>query len=141
MGEHGLLAGFTPRLVTLLTAGGGLLVAAVVKHADNVLKTATATAIVATCLVTAVTSGALPSAGFVQGMALVIGSMFCRTRRRPARAARAEAAARRVTRAVDVVWGRVRISPHHESRRSFVPRRSPEDHKSRNGKYARRWPA
>ena len=41
------------------------------------LKTyATATAIVATCLVTAVTSGVLPSAGFVQGMALVIGSMF-----------------------------------------------------------------
>ena len=79
IGAHGLLAGFTPAvwLVTLLTAGGGLLVAAVVKHADNVLKTyATAVAIVVTCLVTAVSSRVLPSAGFLRGMALVIGSMF-----------------------------------------------------------------
>mgnify|MGYP006138320957 CR=1 FL=1 len=79
IGAHGLLAGFTPAVwgVTLLTAGGGLLVAAVVKHADNVLKTyATAVAIVVTCLATAVSSRVLPSAGFLRGMALVIGSMF-----------------------------------------------------------------
>ena len=76
---HGLLAGFTPAvwLVTVLTAGGGLLVAGVVKHADNVLKTyATAVAILATCTFTAVSTGVLPSLGFMQGLLLVIGSMF-----------------------------------------------------------------
>ena len=76
---HGLLAGFTPLvwLVTVLTAGGGLLVAGVVKHADNVLKTyATAVAILATCAFTAVSTGVLPSVGFMQGLLLVIGSMF-----------------------------------------------------------------
>lgn len=38
---HGAFVGFTPSvwLVTTLTAGGGLLIAAVVKHADNLLKT------------------------------------------------------------------------------------------------------
>jgi len=76
---HGLLAGFTPLvwLVTVLTAAGGLLVAGVVKHADNVLKTyATAVAILATCAFTAVSTGVLPSIGFMQGLVLVIGSMF-----------------------------------------------------------------
>ena len=57
--------------------GGGLLVAGVVKHADNVLKTyATAVAILATCAFTAVSTGVLPSVGFMQGLLLVIGSMF-----------------------------------------------------------------
>ena len=56
---------------------GGLLVAGVVKHADNVLKTyATAVAILATCAFTAVSTGVLPSLGFMQGLLLVIGSMF-----------------------------------------------------------------
>ena len=38
---NGAFVGFTPAvwLVTTLTAGGGLLIASVVKHADNLLKT------------------------------------------------------------------------------------------------------
>ena len=60
-----------------LKALGGLLVAAVVKYADNVLKTyATAIAIVLTCIIGAVTSRSAPSVGFLQGMALVIASIF-----------------------------------------------------------------
>ena len=77
--EHGLLAGFTPLvwLVTLLTAGGGLLIAAVVKYADNVLKTyATAIAIVVTCIIGTVTTGVAPAPGFLCGMALVLLSML-----------------------------------------------------------------
>ena len=77
--EHGLLAGFTPLvwLVTLLTACGGLLIAAVVKYADNVLKTyATAIAIVVTCIIGTVTTGVAPAPGFLCGMALVLLSML-----------------------------------------------------------------
>jgi len=77
--SHGLLAGFTPLvwLVTLLTAGGGLLVAAVVKYADNVLKTyATALAILVTCTVGTLTTGVAPSPGFLSGMAMVLMSML-----------------------------------------------------------------
>jgi len=56
---------------------GGLLVAAVVKYADNVLKTyATAIAIILTCILTCVSTGMLPSIGFVQGMLMVIASIF-----------------------------------------------------------------
>ena len=56
---------------------GGLLVAAVVKYADNVLKTyATAIAIVLTCVVTCVQSRIVPSLGFLQGMSMVIASIF-----------------------------------------------------------------
>jgi len=77
--EHGLLAGFSPIvwLVTLLTAGGGLLIAAVVKYADNVLKTyATAIAIVVTCIIGTVTTGVAPTPFFLCGMALVLLSML-----------------------------------------------------------------
>ena len=76
---HGLLVGFTPAvwLVTALTACGGLLVAAVVKHADNLLKTySTAVAILVTCLFTTATTGVAPSACFLQGMALVLSSLL-----------------------------------------------------------------
>ena len=76
---HGLLAGFTPLvwLVTILTAGGGLLVAAVVKYADNVLKTyATAVAILLTCTFGTLSTGVLPSRGFLNGMVLVLASML-----------------------------------------------------------------
>jgi len=61
--EHGLLVGFTPLAwsVVLLKALGGLLVAAVVKYADNVLKTyATAIAIIRPHGVTAVRRHRLP---------------------------------------------------------------------------------
>jgi len=77
--EHGLLGGFTPLvwLITALTAGGGLLIAAVVKYADNVLKTyATAISIVLTCTVQVLATGVPPSVGFLQGMALVLASCF-----------------------------------------------------------------
>jgi len=78
MRTHGVLAGFTPAVwtSTALTASGGLLVASVVKHADTVLKTyATATAILVTCLVTAVSTGVPPSPGFALGLLLVLASM------------------------------------------------------------------
>jgi UDP-sugar transporter A1/2/3 len=77
--EHGVLVGFTPLvwLATALTAFGGLLIAAVVKYADNVLKTfATAVAIVLTCAAQVVSTRTAPSAGFLQGMALVLLSML-----------------------------------------------------------------
>ena len=78
LSSNGLLVGFTPAawLVVSLTAVGGLLVAAVVKHADNILKTyATAIAIVLTCLATSLLSATVPSAAFLQGMVLVLVSM------------------------------------------------------------------
>ena len=63
--------------VVVLKALGGLLVAAVVKYADNVLKTyATAIAIVLTCVLTCVQTRVVPSLGFLQGMAMVIASIF-----------------------------------------------------------------
>lgn len=76
---HGPLVGFTPAvwLVTLLTACGGLIIASVVKHADNLLKTyATAVAIVLTCCITSLTTGVAPTRGFLQGMSLVLTSIF-----------------------------------------------------------------
>jgi len=70
----GLFAGFGPQVwgVVALKALGGLLVAAVVKYADNILKTfATALAIMLTCVFT-------PSAitpRFIQGVAVVLLSL------------------------------------------------------------------
>lgn len=79
IGAHGIFAGFTPAvwLVSVLTAFGGLLIAAVVKYADNVLKTyATAVSILVTCTATAVMTGVAPSLRFLQGMGLVVFSML-----------------------------------------------------------------
>jgi len=76
---HGAFVGFTPAvcLVCSLTACGGLLIASVVKHADNLLKTyATAVAIVLTCFITSATTGVPPTTGFLQGMSLVLSSIF-----------------------------------------------------------------
>lgn len=76
---HGLFGGFTPAvwMVVLLKALGGLIVAAVIKYADNILKTyATAIAIVLTCLLSIPLYGSIPSMAFLQGMALVIASML-----------------------------------------------------------------
>ena len=48
-----------------------------VADADNVLKTyATAIAIVLTCVITCIGTGIAPSLGFLQGMAMVIASIF-----------------------------------------------------------------
>jgi len=77
--QHGALVGFTSLAwsVVILKALGGLLVGAVVKYADNVLKTyATAIAIILTCVVSCVMSATAPSFGFLQGMAMVIASIF-----------------------------------------------------------------
>ena len=77
--EQGALVGFTPLAwsVVVLKALGGLLVAAVVKYADNVLKTyATAVAIVLTCIVTCASARLTPSLGFLSGMGMVIASIF-----------------------------------------------------------------
>jgi len=77
--QHGALVGFTPLAwsVVILKALGGLLVAAVVKYADNVLKTyATAIAIMLTCVLTCINTRVMPTAVFVQGMAMVIASIF-----------------------------------------------------------------
>ena len=74
LAQHGLLVGFDAQVwgVVTLKALGGLLVAAVVKYADNIMKTfATAIAILITCLVSP--AGITPR--FLQGMALVIASL------------------------------------------------------------------
>jgi len=63
--------------VTVLTAAGGLLVAAVVKHADNILKTyATAIAILLTVVVSCIQTATVPSLAFVQGLSMAIASIF-----------------------------------------------------------------
>jgi len=70
----GFLVGFGPQVwgVVALKALGGLLVACVVKYADNILKTfATALAIMLTCLLTP--SSITPR--FVQGVAVVLASL------------------------------------------------------------------
>jgi UDP-sugar transporter A1/2/3 len=49
----------------------------VIKYADNIVKTyATAVSIVLTCIAAAAIERALPTAGFAQGMLLVLASMF-----------------------------------------------------------------
>lgn len=51
--------------------------AQVIKYADNILKTyATAVAIVLTCLLSVPLYGIMPSFNFLQGMVLVLASMF-----------------------------------------------------------------
>jgi UDP-sugar transporter A1/2/3 len=76
---QGPLVGFSALVwnVVLLKALGGLLVAAVVKYADNVLKTyATAIAIVLTFAVGCVQTRTMPTIAFLQGLAMVIASIF-----------------------------------------------------------------
>jgi len=98
---RGPLQGFSPLVwaVVASTAFGGLLVAAVVKHADNIVKMyAAACAIVLTCAVTSIVTASPPSALFLSGMALVLGSLLLynqpvATARTAAAAAAAAAAA------------------------------------------------
>ena len=76
---QGPLVGFSALVwnVVLLKALGGLLVAAVVKYADNVLKTyATAIAIVLTFAVGCVQTRTMPTIAFLQGLVMVIASIF-----------------------------------------------------------------
>ena len=76
---RGPLQGFSPLVwaVVASTAFGGLLVAAAVKHADNIVKMyAAACAIVLTCAATSIVTASPPSALFLSGMALVLGSLL-----------------------------------------------------------------
>ncbi|CAB9519595.1 UDP-galactose translocator [Seminavis robusta] len=73
--EHGFLGGYSPIVWTVVTvqAAGGLIVAVVVKYADNVLKVfATSFSIVVSCIITAVLFDFRPSFRFVVGATLVV---------------------------------------------------------------------
>eukprot|EP00930_Biecheleria_cincta_P056962 TRINITY_DN42980_c0_g1_i1.p1 TRINITY_DN42980_c0_g1~~TRINITY_DN42980_c0_g1_i1.p1 ORF type:complete len:387 (+),score=63.43 TRINITY_DN42980_c0_g1_i1:46-1161(+) len=77
--SHGFFAGYTAVVwcVLALQAAGGLLVAAVLKHADNVLKGfATAVSTVASSVAAIFLFDFEPSMNFVFGASLVIGSVF-----------------------------------------------------------------
>mmetsp|Transcript_703 Transcript_703/g.1948 ORF Transcript_703/g.1948 Transcript_703/m.1948 type:complete len:372 (+) Transcript_703:113-1228(+) len=79
--ERGLLAGFSlmPWLVVLINTGGGLLVAVVIKYADNILKTfATVLAIVCSCFLSMMIPAFnfQPSAIFFSGVLAVFCSIF-----------------------------------------------------------------
>lgn len=73
--EQGFLGGYSPIVWTVVTvqAAGGLIVAVVVKYADNVLKVfATSFSIVVSCLITAILFDFRPSFQFVIGASLVV---------------------------------------------------------------------
>ncbi|KAG8457152.1 hypothetical protein KFE25_004119 [Diacronema lutheri] len=75
---RGALAGFGASAmgVVVLNAAGGLLVAAVVKYADNLVKTfATVISILLSALVSIPLFGLVPSVGLAQGVALVCVSV------------------------------------------------------------------
>ena len=73
--EQGFLGGYSPIVWTVVTvqAAGGLIVAVVVKYADNVLKVfATSFSIVVSCVITAFLFDFRPSFRFVIGASLVV---------------------------------------------------------------------
>ena len=73
------LHGFTPWVWVLvcLQAGGGLLVATIIKYADNVLKgLATGVSVVFASLFSTVFMGTALSGQFVMGAAVILGSVF-----------------------------------------------------------------
>ncbi|KAJ1635887.1 nucleotide-sugar transporter-domain-containing protein [Pavlovales sp. CCMP2436] len=79
--ERGLLGGFSamPWSVVLINTGGGLLVAVVIKYADNILKTfATVLAIVCSCFVSMMIAAFdfKPSPIFFAGVTVVFASIF-----------------------------------------------------------------
>ncbi|KAJ1639969.1 nucleotide-sugar transporter-domain-containing protein [Pavlovales sp. CCMP2436] len=81
--EHGLLSGFGGAAVgvVMLNAAGGLLVAAVIKYADNIVKTfATVISIILSALLSVPLFGLVPSAGLLQGLALVCISVVLYSR-------------------------------------------------------------
>lgn len=72
---QGLLGGYTPIVWTVVTiqAAGGLIVAVVVKYADNVLKVfATSFSIVISCIISAVLFDFRPTFSFLVGATLVV---------------------------------------------------------------------
>ncbi len=79
MREFGFLYGYGPAVwsVVCLQAAGGLLVAAVMKYADNILKGfATAMSIICSCLLSMVLFGFQPSGMFLSGASLVLGAIY-----------------------------------------------------------------
>jgi solute carrier family 35 (UDP-sugar transporter), member A1/2/3 len=77
--EHGFLYGYGPAVwsVVCLQAAGGLLVAAVMKYADNILKGfATAMSIICSCLLSVLLFGFQPSGMFLSGASLVLGAIY-----------------------------------------------------------------
>jgi UDP-sugar transporter A1/2/3 len=75
--EKGFFVGYSPMVwsVVLVQAVGGLIVAVVVKYADNVLKTfASSFGIVISCIVSAIFFDFHPNFGFLCGSALVVSS-------------------------------------------------------------------
>lgn len=88
--EHGFLGGYTKSVWTVVTvqAAGGLIVAVVVKYADNVLKVfATSFSIVISCVISAVLFDFHPNFTFVIGASLVVLAtlMYSRPARRKRR--------------------------------------------------------
>lgn len=73
--------------VILLQAVGGLVVAVVVKYADNIRKSfATAVSIVISCALSAILFDFRPTPSFLLGSAMVVGSVFLYTKQeRPSR--------------------------------------------------------
>ena len=79
----GLFAGFTPIVwaVVSIKGVGGLLNAACIKHADNILRSyATAASIVLTFAVRIVVTGEAPALVFVQGAGMVLLSVILYSR-------------------------------------------------------------
>lgn len=77
--EHGILYGYNWLVfgVVIMQAAGGLLVAVVVKYADNILKGfATSMSIVLSAVVEFCLSGNLPSTQFVGGTIVVLFSVY-----------------------------------------------------------------
>jgi UDP-galactose transporter len=75
--EHGILGGFSSMVWTVVTvqAAGGLIVAVVVKYADNVLKVfATSFSIVISCIISAIWFDFHATFLFVVGAALVVAA-------------------------------------------------------------------
>ena len=73
--SQGFLGGYTPLVWTVVTvqAAGGLIVAVVVKYADNVLKVfATSFSIVISCIISAFLFSFRPTFSFVVGASLVV---------------------------------------------------------------------
>lgn len=91
--EFGFLGGYTPLVWTVVTvqAAGGLIVAVVVKYADNVLKVfATSFSIVISCIISALFFDFHATFAFVFGAGLVVMATVLysqperrRTRRKP----------------------------------------------------------
>jgi UDP-sugar transporter A1/2/3 len=88
--EHGFLGGYSKTVWTVVTvqAVGGLIVAVVVKYADNVLKVfATSFSIVISCVLSAIFFDFHASVAFIVGASLVVlaTGMYSQPERKPRR--------------------------------------------------------